>query len=385
MLCRKCNGIIPDGSSFCNLCGAKQQLAATPRKTRKRANGEGSVYKDKNTGKWIAAYVEGYVLDNNGKAKPVRRIKKGFLSKAEAMAYIPKLKEGVVVKTDQNITFQGLYNRFAEQHEERVSKSTMDCYKAAFKHYKDLWHIRFLDLGIDDLQNCVDECPAGRRTKENMKALGTLLYKFADSRKLSTPNYAQYIYVGADQKGTRPSFSLEQVEQIRAAIGRVPGADLVYCMIYTGYRPNEMLSLTRESYHKDGEIEYLVGGFKSEAGTNRSVTISPKIRSIILPKIMAANPYIFHRPDGKRMDDRWFREEIFYPVLAAIGIQAIPDKDHPAHFVPYSCRHTFSNLIKAVKGNEKDKSSLMGHTDPKMTQQYQDSKLPELKAITDAI
>lgn len=384
MLCRKCNGIIPDGSSFCNLCGAKQQLAAQ-RKTRKRANGEGSVYKDPNTGKWIAAYVEGYVLDNKGKARPVRRVKKGFPSKAAALEFMPKLKEGVTLNPDHNITLQGLYKRFEEQHEDRVSTSTMACYKSAFKHYKDLWHIRFTDIGVDDLQNCITECSAGRRTKENMKTLGLLLYKYAGSRNITQNNYAQYLYVGSEQKGTHPSFTTEQIEKIRSAIGKIPGADYVYCMIYTGYRPNEMLSLTRENYRIEDGIEYLVGGFKTEAGTNRSVTISPKLRPIILPLIMAANPYIFPRADGKQMDDKWFRDKYFYPLLSELGIQQIPDKDHPAYYVPYSCRHTFSNLIKAVKGNEKDKSSLMGHTDPSMTRKYQDTKLPELKAITDAI
>ena len=218
-----------------------------------------------------------------------------------------------------------------------------------------------------------------------MKALGTLMYKYAKSRKLDTDNFAQYIYVGNDQKGTRPSFTLEQIELIRGAIGRIPGADYTYCMIYLGYRPNEMLGLTRESYHKEGDIEYLVGGFKSEAGTNRSVTISPKIRPFLLPKVLSANPYVFPRDDGARMTDDYFRTEVFYPLLAALGIQPIPTKETPAYYVPYSCRHTFSNLLKAVNGDEKDKSSLIGHTDYKMTRQYQDSKLPELKAITDAI
>lgn len=382
MECRKCHGVIPDGSLYCNLCGAKQ--AVTPRKkSRKRANGEGSVYKRGNT--WTAVYISGWVLDEHNEAQPVKRTKGGFATKAEALAYIPTLKAGVTTNTDLNITFQKLYLRWFEQHEQRVSKSTMDCYKAAYKHYKDVWGARFLDLGVDDLQDCLDCCPAGRRTRENMKALGTLLYDYADSRKLKTTNYARYLYVGNDQHGTRPSFSTEQVELIRRAVGKVPGADYVYCMIYLGYRPNEMLTLTRDSFHTEDGIEYLTGGFKTEAGTNRPVTISPKIRPIILPLIMKADPYIFPREDGKLMNDDYFRAKIFYPVLAAVGIQRIPDKDHPAYYVPYSCRHTFSNLLKAAKGNEKDKSSLMGHTDPSMTRQYQDSKLPELKAITDAI
>lgn len=383
MECRKCKKEIPDNSVFCNLCGAKQVVTQRKKATR-RGNGEGSVYQLKD-GKWCASVVVGWVLDDSELiSRPVRRsaIRK---TKAEASAMIPKLKEGATIKTDENITFQSLYTRFAEQHEQRVTKSTMDCYRAAYKHYKDLWGIRFLDLGIDDLQHCVDDCPAGRRTKENMKALGTLLYDYADSRKLKTSNYAQYIYVGSEKKGTRPSFTPEQIELIRKAIGKIPGADYTYCMIYLGYRPNEMLGLTRDSYRNENGIEYLVGGFKTEAGTDRQVTISPKIRNIILPLIMKANPYVFSKEDGSRMTDDYFRTEVFYPLLAAVGIQRIPDKDHPAYYVPYSCRHTFSNLIKAVKGDEKDKSSLMGHSDPKMTRQYQDSKLYELKAITDAI
>jgi len=383
MICRKCKKEIPESSLFCNHCGAKQ-ATATKRKSRRRANGEGSVYQLKN-GKWACSYVAGWILDDKGIARPVRRKKQGFTSKAEASAYIPSLKANIANQADLNITFQALYLRFIEQHEQKVSASTINCYKSAYKHYKDIWHIRFLDLGVEDLQNCVDECTAGRRTKELMKALGTLLYKYADSRKLNTTNYAQYIYVGSEHKGTHPSFTTEQVELIRKAVGKVPGADYVYCMIYTGYRPNEMLQLTRDSYHKEGDIEYLIGGFKTEAGTNRPVTISPKIRPIILPLIMSANPYIFPRDDGKQMDDKWFREKIFYPVLSALNIQRIPDAEHPAYYVPYSCRHTFANLIKAVKGNEKDKSSLMGHSDPQMTRYYQDSKLPELKAITDSL
>lgn len=383
MECRKCRKEIPDGSVFCNHCGAKQTVTQRKKATR-RGNGEGSVYQLK-SGKWCVSVVVGWVLDDQELiARPVRRSAIRS-TKAEALAMIPKLKAGAVISTDENITFQCLYNRFAEQHEPRVSASTMACYRSAYKHYKDLWGIRFLDIGVDDLQACIDSCTAGRRTKENMKTLGTLLYSYAASRKLKTTNYAQYIYVGNEAKGTRPSFTPEQIEKIRKAIGKVPGAEYVYCMIYLGYRPNEMLSLTRDAYHNDNGIEYLIGGFKTEAGTNRPVTISPKIRQIILPLIMQADPYIFPKEGGGMMNDSYFRTEIFYPVLAAVGIQRIPDKDHPAYYVPYSCRHTFANLIKAVKGNELDKSSLMGHTDPQMTRKYQDSKLPELKAITDAI
>ena len=156
-------------------------------------------------------------------------------------------------------------------------------------------------------------------------------------------------------------------------------------MIYTGYRPSEMLSLTRDSYQKEGDIDYLVGGIKTEAGRNRNMTISPKIRQIILERVMRADPYLFPRKNGKQMDERYFREEVFYPVLAACGIQPIPDKEHPAVLVPYSCRHTFANLMKAVSGSDTDKAALMGHSDASMTKYYQSADLDSISCITNKI
>ena len=291
MECRKCKKEIPDESVFCNHCGAKQEAKA--HKTRTRGNGEGTAYKRGKT--WTACYIAGWILDEEtGKAHPDKRTKGGFPSKAAALAYIPELKKNVVSDIDPKISFQRLFLRFSEQHEDRVTKSTMDCYKAAYKHYRDVWSLPFAALGIDDLQNCVDECPAGRRTRENMKALGTLMYKFAASRKLikDNENTAQYIYVTGD-KGTRPALPLSDLETIRKAIGKVPYADYIYILAYLGMRPNEMLSLTRDSYHSENGIDYLVGGFKSEAGTDRIITISPKIRQYILPLVMKADPYIF--------------------------------------------------------------------------------------------
>ncbi len=55
MKCKKCRGEIPDGSKFCMLCGARQEREK--RKTLKRANGTGTVYKLQGRRKrpWAAA------------------------------------------------------------------------------------------------------------------------------------------------------------------------------------------------------------------------------------------------------------------------------------------------------------------------------------------
>ena len=378
MECRKCKKEIPEESVFCNHCGTKQETTA---KKRRRGNGEGTVYQRGKT--WEARYIAGWWVDDQNRLHPHVRTKGGFKTKREALDYIPELKKRVTLKTDRDITLQKLYVDWKTDHEDKVGGSTMKGYDAAFKHFKLLWGLKFRELGTDDLQECLEEGEKGRRTKELMKALAGNLYKYAAARQVVSHNYAQYLYVGKEKKGTRPAFTANQVAQIRkaAATGDIR-AIYTICLVYLGFRPGEMLSLTRDAYHKEGDVEYLVGGGKTEAGTDRIVPISPKIKPYLYELILKANPNIFPREDGKKMDDKWFRDRYFYPLLADLLIQPMPDEKHPAILVPYSCRHTFANMMKNVEGAGKDKASLIGHTDYNFTErQYQSAELANLSRI----
>ena len=143
-------------------------------------------------------------------------------------------------------------------------------------------------------------------------------------------------------------------------------------------RPSEMFALTKEDY-KDG---ILYGGIKTEAGKNRAVPVAPCILPIIENRLRSVSEYLFPKDDGTQMSPKYFRDNYFYPVLAAAGIQSIPTPDRPAYYVPYSCRHTFANLLKDIQGSDKDKASLIGHEDYKTTKRmYQSAELDNLKAI----
>lgn len=375
MHCRKCKGEIPDASAFCNHCGAKQE---SKKGRRMRSNGMGTAYKRGKT--WTASVIIGW-KDKDGEPVPVKRTKGGFGTKKAALEHCQALRGEK--RLASKLTFAQVYQLWHDIHETKVSKSTMDCYRAAYKYYEDIHYMRFADVGLDDLQDCMDGCPRGKRTKENMKALGTLLYKYALPRHIAEMDYAQYLDCGNDAKGTREALTDEHVELIRQAIGKVPYAEHAYCLIYTGFRPNEMLSMTRDAYNAKSNT--LTGGFKTEAGTNRIVTLSPKIKGLVQALVIKASPYIFPRQDGSLMQDDYFRTECFYPLLDALGIQPIPPEGERARYTPYSCRHSFANLMKNVPGSDTDKAALMGHTSAEMTKYYQSADLDSLRAITDKI
>lgn len=374
MTCRRCKKEIPDESAFCLYCGTEQAVKSY---RRARANGMGTAYKRGKT--WTASVTLAWreeMQDGKPRLIPVKRTKGGFKTKRDALEYCAVLKGQPAKVKHAGVTFAKLYEQWKPYYEPRISVSTMKCHEAAYKWFKSIWYYPFSDICAADLQGCIDACTAGKRTKENMKSLAMALYKYAGANKIVEHNYAQYIYCGNEERTTRPPFTTDEIEKIRQAIGKIPCAEYVYCMIYTGFRPNEMLSLTVDAY--DATHKTLTGGFKTEAGRNRTVTLSPKVEPIVaqLTKDKTPSAYIFPRKDGKRMSDKYFRDEYFYPLMAALNI-----KDR----VPYSCRHTFANLMKNVQGSDTDKAALIGHADASMTKYYQSPDYESLRAITDKI
>lgn len=376
MNCRKCREEIPDNSRFCLACGAKQDISHNP---KKRGNGQGSVFQRANK-RWVAVKTIGYRLDENGKKQKITRSKSGFRTKKEALEYLPKLSSEPRKKT---ITFQELYDLWKPTH--RAGKSTMDCYAAAMKHYRPIHHLTIEDLTIDDLQECLDECQKGKRTRENMKALCGLMYKYAIPRHYVSLNMGPYLIVGGEH-GRKDALPDEAVEKLRLHVGTVPGADYVYCHCYLGFRPSELLALDASRYDFEGKA--FVGGAKTDAGKDRVVTVSPKIQPIVdrLTKGKTAGP-VFCTNKGGRMSLEAYRE-MFYGVLNACGIEnPTEEKDGIKRhkYTPHSCRHTFATLMKRVPGAEKDKLELMGHTSTEMLRHYQDVSLEDLRKVTDQI
>lgn len=383
MNCSKCSREIDDDSVYCKFCGKKQIYEKSK---RQRGNGQGSVYKLAN-GRWIAVAPTVYYKDEAGKRHKKQR-SKTCKTKKEAVAALAELIAKPQQKKRKAITFRELYDKWFPTHP--AGKSTMGNYKAAMKYFAPVWFMRMDDIDVDDLQDCIDNCGRGKRTQENMRAVCGLVYKYGIPRQCvpENLNLAPFLKVGGESAAHRESFDDKQIEAIKMQIGKTPRAEYVYCLIYLGFRPSEFLSLTVENY--DSARSCFTGGAKTEAGTNRLVTVSPKI-SAYITKIAAERTEgaFFCADGGKAYSLKDFTEDLFYPVLEAAGI------DNPMveigggvkrhKYTPHSCRHTFATLLKNVPAADKDKLELIGHTSDEMLRYYQDVKVEDLRRITDII
>lgn len=367
MNCSKCGKSIPDDSVFCSYCGKKLMKA---QQARQRGNGTGTAFKRGRT--WTARVTIGWKFEDGRKVQ-IYRTKGGFTSKTAAENYCALLKEAPNTPKVSD-TFRQVYERWKKEYEPRIAPVTMATYKAAWKHFSTLHHQPIADITVTQLQECINSCGKGRSTLNDMRTVCSLVYRYAIINRIVPDNLAQYLYVNSKKKGTREAFTADELEKIRLAVGREPYADYVYFMCYTGFRPNEMLSLKKDAYQKDKNV--LIGGFKTEAGKNRIVPVNAKIAPILSERMASESEYLFPKPDGSLMNDEHFRKYCFVPLMNRLGIEGK---------VPYSCRHTFANLLKNVRGSDTDKAALIGHADASMTKYYQSPDYESLQAIIDSL
>ncbi len=208
-----------------------------------------------------------------------------------------------------------------------------------------------------------------------MKALGTSLWRYAMEHDIIDKNYAEYIYIKKEESEEKLAFTKEQLDRLWKAAESVEGIPYILTLCYTGMRLGEMLGALTANYHP--EEGYFITGIKTEAGKDRVITISPKIKPFF--ESFGKGKYLFTDISAKR-----FRDNIFYPALQAVGIDVLkPDGSHL--YTPHCCRHTFASLMKDINAPATDKQKLIGHSTFQMTAHYTHTDLESLKRITDSL
>lgn len=357
-------------------------------RTKSRGNGQGTAYKRKGQTTWTAEVVVGWrpPVDETKRPIPVKRSKGGFPTKKAALVACA----GLFTQEEKRIrlTMRGVYDEWEPFYSQRVVKSTMDCYKAAFKHFSPL-HDRFIDsISAGDLQDCMDACPSGKRTHENMKAFAGLLWQYAYDRDYVAKDVTQNLYIGKGETKQRDPITEDELEIIRQAIGTEPFAEYVFAICYLGFRPSEFLSLKKQSLRVEKGLLVLQGGSKTDAGRNRDVPVPPVLGMIFAKRMSVEGTdllfpqYIYTKKGAfagfKQMSHEYFNKHVFKPMMRRLGIAEGK--------TPYCARHTYSDKLKATTADNKTKAAVMGHTKYAFTQShYQSTDISELKQLANSL
>lgn len=344
----------------------------------KLPNGYGSVYKlsGKRRNPYIVRKTTGWQIDDTtGKAKQMYVTIGYYPTKAAALQALADYNENPYDIKADNITFKEVYEKWAAVHYEEIVPSARRSWVSAFNHSAPLHNMRFKDIRTSHLEQTILSADVGQPTKQRMKSLYNLLFKYALKYDIADKDYAALCDSVKNGKPeiVRVPFSDDEIQKLRENIN-FPFADMVLIGIYSGFRPQELATLRVENV--DLQARTIVGGLKTEAGRNRVVPIHPLIYDLVASNyenaVKLGSPTLFNDESGQQ------------------GIQLTYDKYRGRfnkvckrlclNHRPHDTRHTFITKAKAAGVNEYILKLIVGHAIADITEKtYTHRTIEELR------
>lgn len=331
----------------------------------KRANGTGTIRKlSGNRRKPFAVYVTVLTYFDESKMKNIQKQKLigCYETKELAELALNDYIDNPYEIEKANVTFEYVYNEWSKRYFETLNNpSSVRTIIAAYNHSKPLHNMIFQSITIVMMKDTIDKANCGSATKGRMKSLFNMMYDFAVEAQFVQVNMARQFTL----KNLQDKIQKERKDKIPISIEHQNllwdnndycYAKMILIGIYTGFRPDELCSIERSNVNL--EENYIIGGMKTEAGTNRYVPIHPKIKEMVkyYYKESEGRKHLIIASDGLGDDTMTYDKYRgrFKKTLVGLGI---PDN----LYSPHCTRHTFITKAKEYGMNEYALKKICGH------------------------
>lgn len=343
----------------------------------KRENGAGTIRTVKGAhGTCYYAYAPAKYEYVNGERKCIREALGKYVKKSEAKEAIERYNKHPTSK--YNYSTAQIYEEWKTLAFPDIKEQTQGNYRSAWTQISEAWgskvHQPIREVTTADIRAVYDYWmeehevlrqgrgkpfkrkvgPLSRSALEKIKALFSQLYKYGMANNIVDRNYAELVKLPKEAKsGTKRALSDLEFAVLEKGYKNLAGGEACYVLCYTGWRITEFCTLTKFSY--DPKEKTLRSGNKTEAGIDRVIPVHPKILPIIERWYKTSKGPLYPRPDGKPYDKDTFREKVWKPCMAALGL--------PEDLTPHSARHTMGTKLSASGARTEDIQKIMGHSD----------------------
>lgn len=292
----------------------------------------------------------------------------GFFEKrTQALECLIEFNKNPYDMKNQRLTFKDVYTDWSSKHYNRVSENTIKSYKTAFNKCEKIHDVYFVDLKTKQLQDVIDG--ASSSIAKSIKLLLGLIYKYALRHEIVSKNYAEFLELPKNEKKQLPRpFSKNDIDKLWSMEGN-ENVDMLLILLFSGMRIGELLILENENIHL--EERYIIGGIKTQAGTDRIIPIHKEIEHIFKRNIFQGQKYLFFNRNGKAKAYTNVHKKTA-ELLKWAGI------NHTFH----DARHTFISQSQRLGIDNLTLKRIVGHSDKDITEHYtHKSKEDLIKAI----
>lgn len=321
-------------------------------------NGYGSVVKlgGKRRKPFAVQVTKGF--DRNG--KQIRKYIGYYETRKEAMYVLSMYNANPYDLDNQDITFLEVLEKYLDTKKSKVSAHRLKTVESMTKHLHPLCNLKFKEVKLQNLQLLFNKLAENLSTGslKGIKSIVTAIYDYAMKIDIIDKNIASYIDLPRHKKVVnRQIFTLQEIELLKFESATNQIAKILYVLIYTGFRINEILKMKIKDV--DLANRTMTGGSKTEAGQDRIVPIHPKIFEIIQEQVLGNEEHLFESKRHKKVTyQTFYRKFNIYMEEKCM--------DHTIH----DTRHTFATLLTEVSSNKAAITGIIGHTDINMTQHY---------------
>lgn len=375
--CPECNRQVSDSASAYPGCGYPIAKKKSKRTSAKLPNGYGSVYKLSDSFRrkpYIAKKTTGWSINKEtGKAKQLYTIVGYYATKKEALNALAEYNMNPYDVNAAKITLEEVYERWSDEHFEKVSHSAISCYKAAWVLCDKIAHMKIVDIKLDHLQMLVNESGKNTPTLIKLKSLLSLLYKYAIIHEIipKEKNMVEYLDVkkaGNPNASAHKPFTKAEINRIWKVKDTNIYYTVILILIYTGVRIGELLNLKKEDVHLEEKWFYIKAS-KTEAGV-RAVPISDKVIPFFQYWLEKDCDYLICSPENKHFLYRNYYDSYWKPLM---------DQLNMSHHRPHDTRHTCVSLLTVAGVNDKIIKKIVGHQGQGVTEMvYTHFELEEL-------
>lgn len=216
--------------------------------------------------------------------------------------------------------------------------------------------MRMRDIRPNHLEGAIHDAKVGDSTKQRMKSMYNLMYKYCLKYDIVEKDYAALCesVKRGKPKIVRVPFSHEEIQTLWENVS-FPFVDMVLIGIYSGWRPQELAILKIADI--DLEARTMFGGLKTDAGRNRVVPIHSAIYELVVANynkaVAMGSDYLFNDENGQQ------GTHLTYDKYRG-RFKKINKRFNMSH-KPHDTRHTFISAAKSANMNEYILKLIVGH------------------------